>query len=109
MLAHALLAFLFLQLPQNDTIPQKVICHTTLLREVFRNLSFYRHHSGYYIDSKDRLRSEMKIVKGLRFLKSMFQDIFLRLIIVAACSSGARPVLYKNSDCALIKGQVVHV
>ena len=39
----------------------------------------------------------------------MFQDIFLRLIIVAACSSVARPVLYKNSDCALIKGQVVHV
>ena len=30
MLAHALLAFLFLQLPRNDTIPQGVVCHTAL-------------------------------------------------------------------------------
>ena len=31
-LAHALLAFLFLQCPQNDTIPQGVGCHTTLVQ-----------------------------------------------------------------------------
>ena len=65
MLAHALLAFLFLQLPQNDTIPQRVGCHATLNREVLRKLSFYWHHLGFYNESKDRLRSEMKFAKGL--------------------------------------------
>ena len=65
MLAHALLAFVFLQLPQNDTIPQKVGCHTILDRKVLRNLSFYWPHSGFDNDSKDRLRSEMKFAKGL--------------------------------------------
>ena len=38
MLAHALLAFLFLQLPLNDTIPQGVGCRTTLNRQVLSNL-----------------------------------------------------------------------
>ena len=70
MLAHALLAFLFLQLPQNDTIPQGGRCHTTLNRdEVLRNLSFYWHHSGFHNESKDRLRSETKFAKGVWVLK----------------------------------------
>ena len=46
MLAHALLAFLFLQLPQNDTISQGVLCRRILYRWVFRNCSFYWHHLG---------------------------------------------------------------
>ena len=69
MLAHALLAFLFLQLPQDDTIPQGVGCHTTLNRKVLRNLSFDWHHSGFHNESTDRLRSEMKFAKGLWVLK----------------------------------------
>ena len=56
MLAHALLAFLFPQPPQDDTIPQRVGCHTALNRQVLRNLSFYWHHSGFYNDSMDRLQ-----------------------------------------------------
>ena len=75
MLAHALLAFLFLQLTQNDndSIPQGVGCHTTLVQiTVFREFCFDWLHSGFYNDSKDRLRSEMmKIAKGLRLLESM--------------------------------------
>ena len=69
MLAHALLAFLFLKLPQNDTIPQGVGCHTALNRKVLRNLIFYWLHSGFYNDSKDRLQSEIVIYKGLRVLE----------------------------------------
>ena len=69
MLAHALLAFLFLKLPQNDTIPQGVGCHTALNREVFCNLSSYWHHSSFYNDSKDRLQSETIITTGLRLLE----------------------------------------
>ena len=76
MLAHVSLAFLFLQLPQNDTILQRVGCHTALKREVLHNLSFYWHHS--YNDSKDQLQSKMAIAIGLRLLKSMVQDIFYR-------------------------------
>ena len=64
MLAHALLAFLFLKLPQNDTIPQQVACHTDLI--FLCNFSFYWHHSGFYNDNKDRLQSETIITTGLR-------------------------------------------
>ena len=46
MLAHTLLAFSFLQLPQNDTIPQGVLCRRNLYRWVFRNCSFYWLHLG---------------------------------------------------------------
>ena len=63
MLAHALLAFSFLQLPQNDTIPQVVGSHTTLNRKVYCNLPFYWLHSGFYDNSKDQLQSEMRIAK----------------------------------------------
>ena len=76
MLAHVSLAFLFLQFPQNDTIRQRVGCHTALKREVLRNLSFYWPNSGYYNDSKDQLQSKMAIAIGLRLFKSMVQDIF---------------------------------
>ena len=70
MLAHALLAFLFQQLPQNDTISQRMSCrHTTLNLEVFRNLSSYWHHSSFYNDSKDRLQNETIITTGLRLLQ----------------------------------------
>ena len=69
MLAHVLLAFLFLQLPQNDTIPQGVGCHITLHRQLLRDLSFYCHHSGFYNDSKDPLQSEIRITKGHRLLE----------------------------------------
>ena len=69
MLAHALLAFLFPQLPQDDTIPQRVGCHTPLNREASRNLSSYLHHSSFYNDSKDRLQSETIITTGLRLLE----------------------------------------
>ena len=75
MLAHALLAFLFLQLPQNDTIPHGGGCHTTLNRQVLRTLSFYWLPSGFYNDGKDRLQSEI-IATGLRLLTSMVQDLF---------------------------------
>ena len=74
MLTHVLLAFLFPQLSQNDTIPQGVGCHTN--RQLFCNLSFYWHQSGFYNDGKDRLQSEMKIAIGLGLLKSMVQDFF---------------------------------
>ena len=76
MVARVLLAFLFLQLPQNDTILKGVGCHTTLNMEVLRNLSFYWHHSSFYNDSKDRLQSEIIIATGLRLLTSMVQDLF---------------------------------
>ena len=66
MLTHALLAFLFLKLPQNDTIPQGVGCHTALKFQVLCNLSFYWHHSGFHNDNKDRLQSEILITTGLR-------------------------------------------
>ena len=74
MLAHALLAFLFQQLPQNDTIPQGVNCHTTLNHEVFRNFYFDWRHSGFYNDSKDRLQSEMKINSYFYWHHSGFDD-----------------------------------
>ena len=85
MLSHVLLAFLFLQLPQNDTIPQGFGSHTTLNREVHCNLSFYWLHSGFYNHSETRLQSEMTIAEGLGLLKSMVQDFFLYLKILAAC------------------------
>ena len=72
MLAQALLAFLFLQLPQNDTIPQRVGCRTTLVQiAVSREFCFYWLHLGFYNDSKYRRQSEMKIAKGLRLSESM--------------------------------------
>ena len=75
-LAHVLLAFLFLQLSRNDTIPQGVHCHTTVNREMLREFYFDWLHSGFYDDNKDRLQSEIKIARGLRLLKSMVQDFF---------------------------------
>ena len=66
MLTHALLAFLFLKLPQNDAIPQGVGCHTALKFQVLCNLSFYWHHLGFHNDNKDRLQSEIIITTGLR-------------------------------------------
>ena len=66
--------FFFLQLPQKDTIPQRVGSHTTLNRKVYCNLSLYWLHSGFYNHSKDRLQSEMTIAKGLKLLKSIFQE-----------------------------------
>ena len=84
MLAHALLAFLFLQLPQNDTSPQRVPCHTKLVQiAVFGEFYFDWLHSGFYNDSKDRLQSEMKITKELGLLKSIVQNLLSRLIIMA--------------------------
>ena len=77
MLAHALLAFLIQHLPQNDTIPHGGCRHTTLIhRTELCNLCFDWRHSGLSNDSKDRLRNEMKIAKGLRFLKLMFEGLF---------------------------------
>ena len=76
MLTHALLAFLFQHLPQNDTIPQGVRRHITLIQIAeLCNLCFDWLHSGLSNDSKDRLRNEMKIAKGLRLLKLMFEDL----------------------------------
>ena len=66
MLTHALLAFLFQKLPQNDTIPRGVGCHTALKCRVLCNLSFYWAHSGFHNDNKDRLQSEIIITTGLR-------------------------------------------
>ena len=97
MLAHALLAFLFLQLLQNDTIPQKVPCHKKLVQiAVFGEFYFDWLHSGFYNDSKDRLQSEMKITKGLGLLKSIVQNLLQRLIILAACQSMLKLVLNKK-------------
>ena len=103
MLAHVSLAFLFLHLPQNDTIPQRVGCHTAPKRELLHNLSFWWHHSGYYNDSKDQLQSKMAIAIGLRLLKSMVQDIFYRH------KPGSLPIsfetwTYKEKWLCLIKG-----
>ena len=97
MLAHALLAFLFLQLPQNDTSPQRVPCHTKLVQiAVFGEFYFDWLHSGFYNDSKDRLQSEMKITKGLGLLKSIVQNLLQRLIILAACQSMLKLILNKK-------------
>ena len=72
MLAHALLAFLFQQLPQNDTIPQRVDCHTKLVQmAVFGEFYFDWPHSGFYNDSKDPLQSDILNTKGVKLLKSM--------------------------------------
>ena len=69
MLAHALLVFLFPQLPQDGTIPHRVGYHTPLNRQVLRNLSFYWHQSGFYNDSMDQLQIEIIITSGLRLLE----------------------------------------
>ena len=59
-----------LQLPQNDTIPQGVGCHKTLIHvTVFREFYFDWHHSGFCNDNKDRLHSEMIITKGFKLLE----------------------------------------
>ena len=104
MLAHALLAFFFLQLPQKDAIPQRVGGHTTLNRKVYCNLSLYWLHSGFYNHSKDRLQSEMTIAKGLKLLKSIFQEFLLCHTILEACQKVVKLVLNKKIDDALIKG-----
>ena len=101
MLSHVLLAFLFLQLPQNDTIPQGFGSHTTLNREVHCNLSFYWLHSGFYNHSETRLQSEMTIAEGLGLLKSMVQDFFLCLKILT--------YLRRKMTIHLLRGQVDYV
>ena len=63
MLAHALLAFLFLQLPQNDAIPQQGGRHTPLGAGVLGNCSFYGHHSGFDDNNMGRLVNEINITK----------------------------------------------
>ena len=73
MLAQALLAFLFLQLPQNDTIPQGVGCHTNLI-QMAAEFHFDWPHSGFYNDSKDRLQSEMQINSYFYWHHSGFDD-----------------------------------
>ena len=99
MLAHMLLAFLFPQLPQNDTTPQRVGSHRRLvLLKEFCNLCFDWLHSGLSNDSKDRLRNGMKIAKGLRLLKFMLEYLFGSLPI-----SGETRTKQKI-DHALIKG-----
>ena len=49
---------------------------TTVNREMLREFYFYWFHSGFYDNNKDRLQSEMKIARGMRLLKSTFQDFF---------------------------------
>ena len=73
MMAHVLLAFLFLHLPQNDTIPKGVACHTGLLQiPVYRNCSFYWHHSGFDNYNMGRLVNEINITKKIVVTKITF-------------------------------------
>ena len=72
MLAHALLAFLFLQLPQNDTIPQKGGRHTPLGTGVLGNCSFYWHQSGFDDNNMGRLVNEINITKKIVVTKITF-------------------------------------
>ena len=60
MVAHALLAFFFLQLSQNGTIPQGVGGHTPLGTGVLGNCSFYWHYSGFDDNNMCRLK-QLKI------------------------------------------------
>ena len=46
---HGLLGCLYLLLPQNDTIPQKVGRHKVLDNWVLRSISFYWHHLGLFV------------------------------------------------------------
>ena len=73
MMAHVLLAFLFLHLPQNDTIPKGVACHTGLLQiPVYRNCSFYWHHSGFDNYNMGRLVNEINITRGCGIKDNFF-------------------------------------
>ena len=80
MLAHVLLAFLFLQLPKNDTIPQGVGRHTSLGAGVLCNCSFYWHHLGFDNDSMGRLKKvKYKFkkcwrIKGNHFSLASFRE-----------------------------------
>ena len=65
-----------MQLPPNDTIPQRVPCHTKMVQiAVFGKFYFDWPHSGFYNDSKDRLQSEIKITKGLGLLEPIVQNL----------------------------------
>ena len=67
--AHVLLAFLFLQLPQNDTIPQRGGSHAPLGTRVLRNCSFYWHHSGFDDNNMGRLKKLKRIFNNLETSK----------------------------------------
>ena len=69
MLAHVLLAFLFLQLPQNDTIPHGVARHTPLGAGLLRNYSFCLHHSGFDDHNMGRLKKVKYNFKKCRRIK----------------------------------------
>ena len=77
MLAHVLLAFLFLQLPQNDTIPHGVGRHTPLGTGVLSNCSFYWHHSGFDDNNMGRLKKVKYQFKNVEKQKvNISLDIF---------------------------------
>ena len=60
----------FCSCSSHKTIPSlRVDCHTPLNREALRNLSFYRHYSGFCNDNMDRLQIEIIITRELRLLE----------------------------------------
>ena len=96
MLAHALLAFLFLQLPQNDTIPQQGGRHTPLGTGVLGNCSFYWHHSGFDDNNMGRLVNEINITKkGFSNKDNLLNQKDLKQL---ACSWYPPPPLKKKNS-----------
>ena len=99
-----MLAFLFLQLPQSDTIPQGVGYHTTLNRKVFRNFFFYWRHSGFYNDCKDRLQREIT--------RTQVIEIHGSRSFLTSYKSDSLPISYElvlNKKNEYAMDQVVHV
>ena len=101
-MAHVLLAFLFLHLPQNDTTPQGVGCHTGLLQiPVYRNCSFYWHHSALDNYNMGRLVNEINITKGCGIKDNFFfvVDIFQ----VNQFDNNQKGLLFYKNNYALSK------
>ena len=82
MLAQVLLAFLFLHLLQNDTIPQGYFCHKTLFQKsVLCVFCFDWLHSGLRNDGKDRLKEDdFKSIEVIRINGKIYIFFCIHLI-----------------------------
>ena len=104
---HTVLAFLFLHLPQNDTIPQILRMrnrrHIFLHREACCRCSFCQHRSGFCNYGTDRLKSWISvnamfdIFFFIRKLKEKKSSYKLRCFRRISRPEKSREILFKHA------------